>query len=68
MMDKRMIELETKSAYQEHMIQQLNEVIITQQQQIDAIETSMQQLREYLKSSHEQGQQEAAVDAPPPHY
>ena len=37
MNDDRLVEVETKLAYQEDTIQQLNEVICRQQDQIDAL-------------------------------
>ncbi len=67
-LNERIIELETKSSYQEHLIQELNEVIISQQKQIDALETSIQRMSDYLKNN--QGSQLARPDeeVPPPHY
>ncbi len=66
-MENRIIDLETKSAYQEHLIQELNEVVISQQNQIDALEKSLQHLRDYMRSY--EGQQNAPEqEAPPPHY
>lgn len=66
-MDKRIIELEEKSAHQEHLIQELNEVIIMQQKQIAEVEKSVQQLREYVRGLGEQ-QGGMEQEAPPPHY
>jgi len=67
-LNERIIELETKSSYQEHLIQELNEVIISQQKQIDALEASIQRMSDYLKNN--QGSQLARPDeeVPPPHY
>ncbi|PCI41677.1 MAG: hypothetical protein COB41_10420 [Proteobacteria bacterium] len=67
-LNERMIELETKSSYQEHLIQELNEVIISQQKQLDALEARMQRMSDYLKNN--QGSQIARPDeeVPPPHY
>jgi len=67
-LNKRIIELETKSSYQEHLIQELNEVVISQQKQIDALEASIQRMSDYLKNN--QGSQLARPEeeVPPPHY
>jgi len=67
-LNERIIELETKSSYQEHLIQELNEVVISQQKQIDALEASIQRMSDYIKNS--QGSQLARPDeeVPPPHY
>jgi len=67
-LNERIIELETKSSYQEHLIQELNEVVVEQQKQIDALQASMQRMSDYLKNN--QGSQLARPDeeVPPPHY
>jgi len=66
--NERIIELETKSSYQEHLIQELNDVVISQQKQIDSLQASMQRVSDYLKNN--QGSQLARPDeeVPPPHY
>jgi len=67
-LNERIIELETKSSYQEHLMQELNEVVISQQKQIDALQASVQRMSDYLKNN--QGSQLARPDeeVPPPHY
>jgi len=67
-LNERIIELETKSSYQEHLIQELNEVVVSQQKQMDALEASLQRMSDYLKNN--QGSQLARPDeeVPPPHY
>ena len=66
-MDKRLEALEIKLSYQEHLIQELNEVVITQQNQVDKLEKSIHQIREHLSGG--QGQQSAPEnESPPPHY
>ncbi|MDQ6989905.1 MAG: SlyX family protein [Mariprofundaceae bacterium] len=66
-LDERLVDLETKSAYQEHLIQALNEVIIEQQQQLDALLKDMLGLKTYLRDMNAQESTDV-VDAPPPHY
>ena len=67
-LNERIIELETKSSYQEHLIQELNDVVVSQQKQIDSLQASMQRVSDYLKNN--QGSQLARPDeeVPPPHY
>ncbi|MDX8387779.1 MAG: SlyX family protein [Ghiorsea sp.] len=66
-MEDRIVDLETKSAYQEHLIQELNEVVIKQQNQMDALEKSLLHLKDYIRNN--EGQQSAPEqEAPPPHY
>ena len=66
-MEDRIIDLETKSAYQEHLIQELNEVIISQQKQIDRLEKSLLHLKAFLRNQDGQPS-EPEKEAPPPHY
>jgi len=66
-MEDRIIDLETKSAYQEHLIQELNEVIISQQKQIDRLEKSLLHLKDFLRNQEEQPSA-PEKEAPPPHY
>ena len=66
-MEARVEALETKISYQERLIQELNEVIIAQQNQIDKIEKTLLQMRDYVQNI--QGQESALPqEAPPPHY
>jgi len=67
-METRLIELETKVSYQDHMIGELNEVVIRQQGQIDRLEKSMLRVHEQLKQSTEPALARADEEAPPPHY
>ncbi len=66
--NERLEELEVKISYQERLIQELNDVIVLQQRQVDKLEESILQVREYL--CREQGQRSATEreENPPPHY
>jgi len=68
MTDKRITELETKVAYQEHTIQELNDVIYRQQQQIDEIEIKCQHLMSRIQSLAETGSGDQPANDRPPHY
>ena len=67
-MEDRIIELETKISYQEHLIQELNDVITHQQKQIDALEVEMKRIRDHLKSSNASQIARPEEEVPPPHY
>jgi len=67
-MQNRMIELETRIAYQDHTIGELNEVVTNQQQQIDQLEKAVEQLRRHLKQSSSSGLARPEEESPPPHY
>ena len=67
----RVTELEIRNAYQEHTIAQLNDALISQQRQIDALVTQTKMLAERLAQQHQQSD-DAAPYSPeeerPPHY
>ncbi|MDQ6991909.1 MAG: SlyX family protein [Mariprofundus sp.] len=67
-MENRIIELETKLSYQDYTLSELNEVVTHQQAQIDQLETSVQQLRQYLKQQESSGLARPDEETPPPHY
>jgi len=68
MTDKRITELETKVAYQEHTIQELNDVIYKQQQQIDKVEIMCQHLMGRIQALSESTGAEQPANEKPPHY
>lgn len=45
---ERIVELESRQAFQDHTIEQLNEVIIGQQQQVDRLESQVVRLAKKL--------------------
>jgi SlyX protein len=61
------IELQNKSAHQEYLLQQLNDALVQQQEQIDALTREVKHLRAMLRKqeSHLARPEE---EAPPPHY
>ncbi len=67
-MEHRIVELETKISYQDHIIAQLNEVVTSQQQQLDALEKAVAQLRQHLKQSGDHDIARPEEEVPPPHY
>lgn len=69
MNEDRIIELEIKQAYQEDLIQALNQVVASQQLQIGKLEETCKLLHDKIKSLAftERGQGEGQ-DERPPHY
>jgi len=67
-MNDQIIELETRIAYQDHLIGELNEVVTRQQQQIDRIEQQLDRLQRALKHSGGSGLARPDEEVPPPHY
>ena len=72
MIEQRIVTIETKLAYQEDTIAQLNDVVCRQQNQIDALERLTQQLigriRDLSESATQSGSVFSASDERPPHY
>ena len=66
--DNRITEIETKLAYQEDLIQSLNQVIIDMQKQIDALELQNNILRDNLKDIEQALPNSQDTNEVPPHY
>lgn len=67
-MENRIIELETKVAYQEHTIQELNDALTHQQKEITALKLQMMQLQELVKQMTPSNIASPSEETPPPHY
>ena len=67
--EAKLVDLEIKASYTEDLVDQLNQVVIRQQQQIDALIAEIVRLRELNRSQpgglHPSG---PAPDEKPPHY
>jgi SlyX protein len=65
--EHRLTELEIKASFSEDLLDQLNQVIIRQQQQIDALLREVTQLRQQMPEAGPTGFSRAGDDLPP-HY
>lgn len=65
-MDKRIIELEKKTAHQDQMLVELNEVVIEQQKQINELQKQFTFFKENFVIGDLVRKQED--EQPPPHY
>ena len=63
--DDRITELEIKVAYQEDLLDKLNQVIVELRQQLDGLENDIKHLRQQTLVGVEHT---GAADEPPPHY
>jgi SlyX protein len=68
MTEERIIELEIKQAYQEDLIQALNQVVANQQKQIGKLEETCKLLHDKIKSLALAERNPATLDEKPPHY
>ncbi|WP_409025817.1 SlyX family protein [Gallibacterium anatis] len=64
----RMNELETKVAFQENTIEQLNQALIEQQFIIDKMQLQLRYLAQKLKDVQPSNIATQAEETPPPHY
>lgn len=65
--DQRLTELEIKASFTDDLVEQLNQVIIRQQGQIDALVFEVQRLRQQLPDATD-GSPNHPRDELPPHY
>lgn len=65
--EERLNELEIKASFTEDLVEQLNQIIIRQQKELEALARQIGQLREQLPEPGT-GQPRGARDELPPHY
>lgn len=68
MSESRLVDIETKLAYQEDLVETLNRVVSEQQLTIDKLENTCRKLAERLLGLSEAFEASQVEDAPPPHY
>jgi len=66
--EERIVELETKLSFQEHLIQELNEALTHQQQQLDALQHKLDTMREQIQAGLSDEIRPVSEEVPPPHY
>jgi len=66
--EQGIIELQTKYAYQEDLLQALNEVVTRQQQELASLKDEMKRMRESLRGMMGSQLARPEEDVPPPHY
>ena len=67
MSERRLVELETRVAFQEDHIQELSRSLGHQQQLLERLASEVSQLRRQIRALEVQ-QSEDGADEPPPHY
>ncbi len=67
-MDERIIDLESRLAFQEEAIHSLSETLIEQQRTIDFLSRSLEALKERLQTLEPSPFQPGETEPPPPHY
>lgn len=64
----RLVELETRVAFQDQTMQELNEAVIRQQHEIDRLTRELEALRERLRGLAPSPVVPPDEETPPPHY
>ena len=67
-LEQRINEVETRLAFQETTLQELNEALTSQQQQLSQMQALLEKLRERIIELASNMQPSATVEPPPPHY
>lgn len=66
--EERIVELETKLSFQECLIQELNDALIQQQQQIDVLQHTLENLHGQMTEGLSDDIKSESEEVPPPHY
>ena len=66
--EQRLDELETRLSFQDHTVQQLNDILTDQQRQIDRLRAEIDTLRQRLEAIGSALPTHTAADEVPPHY
>jgi SlyX protein len=67
-MNDRLIDLESRLAFQEHTLEELNQVVIEQQRQLALLTERLRVLEERVRASQPSQIATEAEESPPPHY
>lgn len=67
-LESRVIELESKIAFQDDTIDKLNTVITEQQKQLEHLNLLVEKLREWAKTQQQSNIANLNEETPPPHY
>lgn len=67
-MDTRLTNLEVKVAFQDDLLESLNQVVASQQRQIDLLQGEVRMLYDQIKTMQPSLTAMATEEAPPPHY
>ncbi|HFE37653.1 MAG TPA: SlyX family protein [Gammaproteobacteria bacterium] len=67
-MEERIITLETKIAFQEHLLEELNQIVTRQQEEISVLTLGLKKLNEQIKQMAPANLATIEQETPPPHY
>ena len=67
-MEQRLMELESRVAFQDDAIQKLNDVVVSQQEQLDVLRNELKYLNEKVRDLTSELIATEDQETPPPHY
>lgn len=67
-MNDEIIDLQTKLAFQDSLLEELNQIITDQQKQLDKMQHTIETLRVQMLSMQTTQMMQEAKEPPPPHY
>ena len=67
-MDSKIVDLEIKLAYLENLVETLNDVVTSQQEEINSVDQRMIKLERVIASQADSGIKDISQEVPPPHY
>lgn len=67
-MDEHIVDLQTRLAFQDGLLEELNQVITNQQKQIDRLELMITGLKAQIESLQHTQMMRQSDEPPPPHY
>ena len=68
MIEERLVNIETKIAFQEDLVEELNKVVYQQQQKLNQLEAVCASLARRIQYQAEDGSESKPVNERPPHY
>ena len=67
-LEQRITEVETRLAFQETTLQELNAALTDQQQQLSQLQGLLNKIKEQLAEMMQRSQASTGTEPPPPHY
>lgn len=67
-LESKLIDLESKLAFQDDTIEKLNSVVTQQQVQLDHLNLQVEKLQEWIKNLQPSNIASSSEETPPPHY
>lgn len=67
-MEARLNELESRVAFQDDLVEELNRIVAAQQQQIDLLQQQLQLLYDHIRTLSPTGMEPSTEEERPPHY